>query len=112
MPRHPPNALTSRLKTRTTNDNTDVLRWPYGIQTISSVSIALALLRRSIAQWSPMPFPRHRSKKPIHNVKDEPNGQMPKVPLSPAHEVRRQTGYLILDDEIDTLDDPTGCQRR
>ena len=24
MPRHPPNALTSRLKTRTTNDNTDV----------------------------------------------------------------------------------------
>ena len=25
MPRHPPNALTSRLKTRTTNDNTDVL---------------------------------------------------------------------------------------
>ena len=24
MPRHPPNALTSRLKTRTTNDNTNV----------------------------------------------------------------------------------------
>ena len=31
-----------------------------------------------------MPFPRHRSKKPIHNVKDGRLGQMPKDRLSPA----------------------------
>jgi hypothetical protein len=40
MPRHPPNALTSRLKTRTTNDNTVcVIEAAYGYQTISSVSM-------------------------------------------------------------------------
>jgi hypothetical protein len=41
MPRHPPNALTSRLKTRTTNDSTargQYNRGQYGLQTKSIVS--------------------------------------------------------------------------
>jgi hypothetical protein len=54
MPRHPPNALTSRLKTRTTNDNTVSFNTRLPLiarhQTISSVSTALALTGRSITR--------------------------------------------------------------
>jgi hypothetical protein len=63
MPRHPPNALTSRLKTRTTNDS--IAAPAVQLSNDILVSMVSALLPRSIREWSPIPFPRHRSKNPF-----------------------------------------------
>ena len=79
MPRHPPNALTSRLRVHTTNDNTGSARKP--------TRNSARAVKRSILMWmiylslccSSMEFQsrssgksmpsRHRFEKPIHNVK-------------------------------------------
>jgi hypothetical protein len=77
MPRHPPNALTSRLKTRTTNDNTDAVDGHTVIKRFFLFPCALVLSGRSITRSSPMPFPRHRSKNPFTMSKtdDRPNAE-------------------------------------
>ena len=99
MPRHPRNALTSRLITRTTNDNTECLhkqKLPTIIRTSNdfSVSIASKPMGRSITHGVRYHFHGYRSKKPIHNVKDGPTARCRKVRVLPTQLVRRQTGCL------------------
>jgi hypothetical protein len=88
MPRHPPNALTSRLKTRTTNDSIAV------IDTVVPNDI-IAVRIGSRQGSTPDTNPRHRSKKPIHNVKEEPIEPCSKGPALPQRpKAVRQTGCL------------------
>ena len=80
MPRHPPNALTSRLKTRTTNDNTDV-----SSQHVAAIKRFLLFpsyrrySREVLRSALPIPFPRHRSKKTHSQCQRLTIGQMPKA---------------------------------
>ena len=71
MPRHPPNALTSRLRTRTTNSNPERSPRQYGIFTQHFNQSERAAPYRSASR------PTHRKQRiphrflePIHNVKD------------------------------------------
>ena len=89
MPRHPPNALTSRLKIHTTNDSTARLKCSL------CVSRGSAIIVPSLVPHCPEAARRrrrHRFHKPIHNVKDEPEG--PRIAVA---RMQRQTGCLILD---------------
>ena len=98
MPRHPPNALTSRLRVHTTNDRiAPVVRSADNLLSIDNrFAIAFDLrLRRK-----PTP-PRHRFLEPIHNVKDgasAPDRGCPRIRLSSSlendlpHTARRPAG--------------------
>ena len=104
-PRHPPNALTSRLRVHTTNDNAGSVRRPtrnsaeqraryIGVDVHISALLSGAPSERSNLMTTPMfrrqlavpknrkPTPsRHRFEKPIHNVK--------KLRATPAWPLRR-----------------------
>jgi hypothetical protein len=78
MPRHPPNALTSRLRAHTTNDRTDVRPRSRGSFTQHSNQLRSHNRPYPLPEGSacePMRSP-HRFLEPIHNVKQ----QMPKAP--------------------------------
>ena len=78
MPRHSPDALTSRLRVHTTNDNTGEVLARYMMW-----MIYLSQIINNCEQHQPDRYrtalPRHRLKKPIHNVKERPNASYPLI---------------------------------
>ena len=83
MPRHPPNALTSRLKTRTTNDNT--VSFNTRLSLIARLSNDFFCIHGIGAYGEkyyprcPIPFPRYRSKKTHSQCQRLTIGQTPKA---------------------------------
>lgn len=81
MPRHPPNALTSRLRVHTTNDKADppatfACAWSSGYGLVAMLQINLLSIvinlrqRRTSSDKKKIAPPRHRFLEPIYNVKD------------------------------------------
>jgi len=113
MPRHPPNALTSRLKTRTTNDITargQMTRGQYGLQTISIVSCHIGTPQGG----TPDANPRHRSKKPIHNVKKEAPAKCRTLPYHRCSKAAANwlphPGMVTRDERASELVEPIGIE--
>ena len=99
MPRHPPNALTSRLRVHTTNDSTGsarrstrnsaravrrgILVWMINlsleirtiIKAVTMMSPDKVTTTNPVRRPSSLP-PRHRFEKPIHNVKERGRTRM------------------------------------
>jgi hypothetical protein len=79
MPRHPPDALTSRLRVHTTNDSHRPVRsnpLASKLDNYTQPDIICDDLKPIIRRQSEPCCHRHRLKKPIHNVKERP---MPRI---------------------------------
>ena len=68
MPRHSPDALTSRLRVHTTNDSTEKRHHFGADDNLSQIKFV-----NNINPVNRTVLPRHRLKKPIHNVKERPD---------------------------------------